>query len=128
MPSIEQLIRKGRRKKVRKSKARALQGNPQMGGVVLQTGIRKPKKPNSAERKVARVRLTNGLEVACFIPGEGHNIQEHSRVLVRGGRTADLPGYRYKIVRGAADLQGVDRETSKSKYGTGQRLKKKRRR
>ena len=118
MPTINQLVRKGRKKKVYKSKSRALQSCPQRQGVCLQVTTRTPKKPNSALRKVARVRLTNGMVVTSYIPGVGHNLQEHSVVLVRGGRVKDLPGVRYTIVRGALDLAGVkDRKKSRSKYG-----------
>ncbi len=119
MPTINQLIKYGRQKKVRKSKAPALQGNPQKRGVCVRVYTVTPKKPNSALRKVARVRLSNGVEVTAFIPGEGHNLQEHSVVLVRGGRVKDLPGVRYKVIRGALDAAGVEgRRQSRSKYGT----------
>lgn len=119
MPTINQLIKYGRQKKVRKSKAPALQGNPQKRGVCVRVYTVTPKKPNSALRKVARVRLSNGIEVTAFIPGEGHNLQEHSVVLVRGGRVKDLPGVRYKVIRGALDAAGVEgRRQSRSKYGT----------
>src|SRR5213083_2095670 len=118
MPTINQLVRKPRRKPRKRQKSRALQGRPQLRGVVLWAGIRNPRKPNSAERTVARVRLSNGFEVTAFIPGEGHNVQEHSVVLVRGGRVRDLPGVRYHIVRGSLDTAGVkDRKQSRSKYG-----------
>ncbi len=118
MPTINQLVRKGREKVVKKSKAPALEGNPQKRGVCVRVYTTTPKKPNSALRKVARVRLSNGYEVTCYIPGIGHNLQEHSIVLVRGGRVKDLPGVRYKIIRGALDAQGVkDRKQSRSKYG-----------
>ena len=118
MPTINQLVRKGRRKVVAKSKAPALQGNPFRRGVCVQVMTRTPKKPNSAIRKVAKVRLTNGTEVISYIPDEGHNLQEHSIVLVRGGRVKDLPGVRYHIVRGKLDCQGVgDRKQARSKYG-----------
>ncbi|NIA12188.1 MAG: 30S ribosomal protein S12 [Nitrospiraceae bacterium] len=118
MPTINQLIRKGRESKSKRSKAPALQGNPQKRGVCVRVFTTTPKKPNSALRKVARVRLSNGMEVTCYIPGIGHNLQEHSVVLVRGGRTKDLPGVRYKIVRGALDTAGVEgRMQSRSKYG-----------
>lgn len=118
MPTISQLIRKGRKKKAEKSKAPALQKNPQRRGVCTRVYTSTPKKPNSALRKIARVRLTNGIEVTAYIPGEGHNLQEHSIVLVRGGRVKDLPGVRYHIVRGTADASGVDgRRKSRSKYG-----------
>ncbi len=119
MPTINQLVRKGREKVKKKSKAPALEGNPQKRGVCVRVYTTTPKKPNSALRKVARVRLSNGYEVTCYIPGIGHNLQEHSIVLVRGGRVKDLPGVRYKIVRGALDTAGVkDRKQSRSKYGT----------
>ncbi len=118
MPTINQLVRKGREKVEKKSKAPALEGNPQKRGVCVRVYTTTPKKPNSALRKVARVRLSNGYEVTCYIPGEGHNLQEHSIVLVRGGRVKDLPGVRYKIIRGALDAAGVkDRKQSRSKYG-----------
>ena len=118
MPTIEQLIRIGRRRLVKKTKSPALRGNPQKRGVCLQVKTQTPKKPNSALRKVARVRLTNSVEVTAYIPGEGHNLQEHSIVLVRGGRVKDLPGVRYHIVRGTLDTAGVqDRKKSRSKYG-----------
>ena len=118
MPTIQQLVRKGRSPKVVKTKAPALKGNPQQRGVCTRVYTTTPKKPNSALRKVARVRLTNGMEVTTYIPGEGHNLQEHSIVLVRGGRVRDLPGVRYHIVRGTLDCAGVeDRKTSRSKYG-----------
>ncbi len=119
MPTINQLVRYGRKKKEKKSKAPALQGNPQKRGVCVRVYTVTPKKPNSALRKVARVRLTNGIEVTAYIPGIGHNLQEHSVVLVRGGRVRDLPGVRYKIIRGALDAAGVqNRRKSRSKYGT----------
>ena len=119
MPTINQLVRKGRKKIVMTSKSRALEGNPQKRGVCTRVYTTTPKKPNSALRKVAKVRLTNGIEVIAYIPGEGHNLQEHSIVLVRGGRVKDLPGVRYTIVRGALDTAGVtDRLQSRSKYGT----------
>lgn len=118
MPTIGQLIRWGRKKKNRKTKSRALQRCPQRRGVCLQVKTQTPKKPNSALRKVARVRLTNGIEVTSYIPGEGHNLQEHSIVLIRGGRVKDLPGVRYHIVRGTLDTIGVqNRRRSRSKYG-----------
>ena len=118
MPTINQLISSGRKSKVSKSKSRALGACPQRRGVCLQVTTRTPKKPNSALRKVARVRLTNGQEVSSYIGGEGHNLQEHSVVLVKGGRVRDLPGVRYHIVRGALDSLGVDkRRQSRSKYG-----------
>jgi len=119
MPTINQLVRKGREKKIKRSKSPALQGNPQKRGVCVRVFTTTPKKPNSALRKVARVRLSNGIEVTAYIPGIGHNLQEHSVVLVRGGRTKDLPGVRYKVIRGALDTAGVDgRMQSRSKYGT----------
>jgi small subunit ribosomal protein S12 len=119
MPTINQLVRHKRTKKVKKSKARALGGCPQRRGVCLQVTTRTPKKPNSALRKIARVRLTNGQEVTAYIGGEGHNLQEHSVVLVKGGRVRDLPGVRYHIVRGALDSLGVEkRKQGRSKYGT----------
>ncbi len=119
MPTISQLIRKGRESKRKKPTTPALQGSPQKRGVCLLVRTLQPKKPNSALRKVARVRLTNGEEVTAYIPGESHNLQEHSVVLVRGGRVKDLPGVRYHIVRGTLDTAGVEgRKTSRSKYGT----------
>lgn len=134
MPTANQLVRKGRKRKVKKSKSPALlrgfnvlknkpvyfkKGTPFKRGVCLQVKTMTPKKPNSALRKVARVRLTSGMEVTAFIPGEGHNLQEHSIVLVRGGRRKDLPGVRYQVVRGVLDAAGVeDRKNSRSKYGT----------
>lgn len=118
MPTISQLIRKGRKKFKKKSKSPALKGCPQRRGVCIQVKTQTPKKPNSALRKVARVRLARGAEVTAYIPGEGHNLQEHSIVLVRGGRVKDLPGVRYHIVRGTLDSAGVaDRKKSRSKYG-----------
>ncbi len=133
MPTINQLVRKGRKSQSKKKKSPALafkkntltgktkrmrKGNPQKRGVCTQVRTTTPKKPNSALRKIARVRLTNGQEVTAYIPGEGHNLQEHSVVLVRGGRVRDLPGVRYQIVRGALDSQGVnDRKSGRSKYG-----------
>jgi small subunit ribosomal protein S12 len=118
VPTINQLVRKGREVVKKKSKAPALQGNPQKRGVCVRVYTTTPKKPNSALRKVARVRLSNGYEVTCYIPGIGHNLQEHSIVLVRGGRVKDLPGVRYKIIRGTLDAAGVkDRKQSRSKYG-----------
>ena len=118
MPTINQLVRKGRKKARRKSKAPALAACPQRRGVCLAVMTRTPKKPNSALRKVARVRLTSGFEVTAYIPGVGHNLQEHSVVLVRGGRVSDLPGVRYHIVRGALDCLGVEgRKQGRSKYG-----------
>ncbi len=118
MPTISQLIRMGRVSKKKKSKSPALKSCPQRRGVCLQVRTMTPKKPNSALRKIARVRLTTGIEVTAYIPGEGHNLQEHSIVLVRGGRVKDLPGVRYHIVRGTLDTQGVNqRRRSRSKYG-----------
>lgn len=118
MPTISQLVRKGRQKTGKKRKTPALEGNPQRRGVCTRVYTTTPKKPNSALRKVARVRLTNGYEVTAYIPGEGHNLQEHSMVLIRGGRVKDLPGVRYHIVRGTLDASGVqDRRQSRSKYG-----------
>jgi len=118
MPTINQLIRKGRGRKVYRSKAPALSDNPQKRGVCLQVKTMTPKKPNSALRKIARVRLSNGQEVTAYIPGEGHNLQEHSIVLVRGGRVPDLPGVRYHVIRGTLDTAGVDdRKQGRSKYG-----------
>lgn len=118
MPTINQLIRKGRKKEKKKSKSRALEGSPQKRGVCTRVYTTTPKKPNSALRKVTRVRLSNGKEVNAYIPGEGHNLQEHSIVLVEGGRVKDLPGVRYHIVRGTLDTAGVeDRKTSRSRYG-----------
>ena len=118
MPTINQLVRKGRNKVKYKSKSPVLDACPQKRGVCLQVKTMTPKKPNSALRKIARVRLSNGKEVTVYIPGEGHNLQEHSVVLVRGGRVKDLPGVRYHIVRGSLDLQGVkDRKQARSKYG-----------
>jgi small subunit ribosomal protein S12 len=119
VPTIQQLVRKGRKSKEEKSDAPALEGSPQRRGVCTRVYTTTPKKPNSALRKVARVRLTNGNEVTAYIPGEGHNLQEHSIVLVRGGRVKDLPGVKYHIVRGALDAAGVqDRRQGRSKYGT----------
>jgi small subunit ribosomal protein S12 len=121
MPTINQLVRFGREEKDKKSKSKALQACPQRRGVCLQVTTRTPKKPNSALRKIARVRLTNGQEVTAYIGGEGHNLQEHSVVLVKGGRVRDLPGVRYHIVRGALDSTGVDkRRQGRSKYGAKQ--------
>ncbi|MBZ4683648.1 MAG: small subunit ribosomal protein [Fusobacteriaceae bacterium] len=118
MPTINQLVRKGRRDLEKKKISPALQENPQKRGVCVRVYTTTPKKPNSALRKVARVRLTNGIEVTAYIPGIGHNLQEHSIVLVRGGRTKDLPGVRYKIIRGALDTAGVaNRKQGRSKYG-----------
>lgn len=119
MPTINQLVKYGREKKKKRSSAPALQGCPQKRGVCTRVYTMTPKKPNSALRKVARVRLTNGVEVTAYIPGIGHNLQEHSIVLVRGGRVKDLPGVRYHIIRGALDCAGVEgRRQSRSKYGT----------
>lgn len=119
MPTINQLVRKGREQARKKSTAPALQGHPQKRGVCLRVMTTSPKKPNSALRKIARVRLTNGVEVTAYIPGIGHNLQEHSVVLVRGGRVKDLPGVRYHIVRGTLDAAGTrDRKQGRSKYGT----------
>jgi len=119
MPTINQLVRKGRKRIVTNSKTRALEGSPQKRGVCTRVYTTTPKKPNSALRKVAKVRLTNGMEVICYIPGEGHNLQEHSIVLILGGRRMVLTGVRYTIVRGALDTAGVaDRTQSRSKYGT----------
>ena len=118
MPTINQLLRKGRVKPVRKTRSPALKGCPQRRGVCLLVRTQTPKKPNSALRKVARVRLTNGEEITAYIPGIGHNLQEHSVVLVRGGRVKDLPGVRYHIVRGTLDTSGTrDRKKGRSKYG-----------
>jgi small subunit ribosomal protein S12 len=118
MPTINQLVRKGREKQVRKTTAPALKGCPQKRGVCVRVYTTTPKKPNSALRKVARVRLTNQIEVTTYIPGEGHNLQEHSVVLIRGGRVKDLPGVRYHIVRGTLDTAGVaNRRQGRSKYG-----------
>jgi small subunit ribosomal protein S12 len=118
MPTINQLVRKGRKKIVKKKKTPALQENPLRRGVCIRVYTTTPKKPNSALRKVARVRLTNGQEVTAYIPGIGHNLQEHSIVLVRGGRVKDLPGVRYKVIRGALDAAGVDdRRSGRSRYG-----------
>ena len=133
MPTINQLVRKGRKKVTQRTKAPALHfsfnalkgrtiqssGSPQKRGVCIQVKTMTPKKPNSALRKIARVRLTNGMEVTAYIPGEGHNLQEHSQVLIRGGRVKDLPGVRYHIVRGTLDTGGVsDRRQGRSRYGT----------
>jgi small subunit ribosomal protein S12 len=118
MPTINQLIRKPRGEKPKRNKVPALTGCPQKRGVCTRVYTTTPKKPNSALRKVARVRLTNGMEIGAYIPGEGHNLQEHSVVLVRGGRVKDLPGFRYKIIRAALDTGGVaDRKQARSKYG-----------
>lgn len=132
LPTIRQLIRHGRQKRKNKTKAPDLQGNPQKRGVVLQARVIKPKKPNSAHRKVARIRLTNGAEVTAYIPGEGHNIQEHSVVLIRGGRAKDLPGVKYHVIRGVLDVHGAigpkerieagqGRNQMRSKYGVKKR-------
>jgi small subunit ribosomal protein S12 len=119
MPTISQLVKKGRNRIKKKRKTPALQENPLKRGVCIRVYTTTPKKPNSALRKVARVRLTNGTEVTAYIPGIGHNLQEHSIVLVRGGRVKDLPGVRYKIVRGTLDTAGVeDRKSSRSRYGS----------
>ncbi len=119
MPTLNQLVRKGRKQVEKKKKTRALQACPQRRGVCVRVYTTTPKKPNSALRKVARVRLTNGYEVTSYIPGEGHNLQEHSVVLIRGGRVKDLPGVRYHIVRGVMDSEGVsERRQGRSKYGT----------
>ena len=118
MPTIQQLVRKGRHSERSEVSTAALKGSPQRRGVCTRVYTTTPKKPNSALRKVARVRLTTGIEVSAYIPGEGHNLQEHSMVLVRGGRVKDLPGVRYKIIRGALDTQGVkDRKQARSRYG-----------
>jgi small subunit ribosomal protein S12 len=119
LPTFSQLVRKGREKTGSKTDSPALQGSPQRRGVCIRVFISTPKKPNSALRKVARVRLTNGIEVTTYIPGVGHNLQEHSIVLIRGGRVKDLPGVRYHVVRGSLDAVGVDgRKNGRSKYGT----------
>ena len=119
MPTVNQLIRKSRKKIVNKSASRALEKSPQKRGVCTRVYTTTPKKPNSALRKVARVKLTNGFEVTSYIPGEGHNLQEHSVVLIRGGRVKDLPGVRYHVLRGILDTEGVkDRKQRRSKYGT----------
>jgi small subunit ribosomal protein S12 len=118
MPTVNQLVRRGRKKQVKKTKAPALGGCPQKRGVCTRVMTFTPKKPNSALRKVARVRLTNGVEVTAYIPGIGHNLQEHSVVIIRGGRVKDLPGVRYHIIRGALDTLGVEnRKKARSKYG-----------
>jgi small subunit ribosomal protein S12 len=118
LPTINQLVRKSRKKVTWKSKAPAMEGSPQKRGVCTRVYTTTPKKPNSALRKVARVRLTNGVEVTAYIPGEGHNLQEHSIVMIRGGRVKDLPGVRYHIIRGTLDTAGVtDRKQGRSKYG-----------
>ncbi len=119
MPTVNQLVRYGRKQQTKKTSAPALQNCPQRRGVCIRVYTTTPKKPNSALRKVARVRLTNGIEVTAYIPGEGHNLQEHSIVLIRGGRVKDLPGVRYHIIRGTLDASGVaDRTKGRSKYGT----------
>jgi small subunit ribosomal protein S12 len=119
VPTINQLVRNGRKRRVQKTSAPALQGCPQRRGVCTQVKTTTPKKPNSALRKICRVRLTNGIEVTAYIPGIGHNLQEHSIVLVRGGRVKDLPGVRYKVIRSALDAAGVEeRSQGRSKYGT----------
>jgi small subunit ribosomal protein S12 len=118
VPTIQQLVRKGRSSNTGKSKTPALKGSPQRRGVCTRVYTTTPKKPNSALRKVARVRLTSGIEVTAYIPGEGHNLQEHSIVLVRGGRVRDLPGVRYKVIRGSLDAAGVrNRKQARSRYG-----------
>jgi small subunit ribosomal protein S12 len=118
VPTVNQLVRKGRTTPTTKTKTPALRGAPQKRGVCTRVYTTTPKKPNSALRKVARVRLTNGVEVGAYIPGEGHNLQEHSVVLVRGGRVRDLPGFRYKVIRGGLDSAGVtERRQARSKYG-----------
>ena len=118
MPTIQQLVRQGRETQKKKNKAPALKGSPQRRGVCTRVFTVTPRKPNSALRKVARVRLTSGVEVTCYIPGEGHNLQEHSIVLVRGGRVRDLPGVRYKVIRGSLDAAGVkNRKQARSRYG-----------
>jgi small subunit ribosomal protein S12 len=119
VPTLNQLVRRGRKRQLSKTASPALKSAPQKRGVCTRVYTSTPKKPNSALRKVARVRLTNGIEVTCYIPGEGHNLQEHSIVLIRGGRVKDLPGVRYHVVRGTLDASGVDgRQQSRSKYGT----------
>ena len=118
MPTVNQLVRKGRKPPVSKNKTPALAGSPQKRGVCTRVYTTTPKKPNSALRKVARVRLTNAMEIGAYIPGEGHNLQEHSIVLVRGGRVKDLPGVRYKVIRGTLDASGVrERNQARSRYG-----------
>jgi len=118
VPTVNQLVRKGRKREVERKSTPALRGNPQKRGVCTRVYTTTPKKPNSAVRKVARVRLTNAVEVTAYIPGEGHNLQEHSIVLIEGGRVKDLPGVRYHIIRGVLDTAGVeDRMTSRSRYG-----------
>ncbi|MCR3922902.1 MAG: 30S ribosomal protein S12 [Firmicutes bacterium] len=124
MPTLNQLVRKGRQQMVKKSTAPALESSPQKRGVCTRVSTTTPKKPNSALRKIARVRLTNGIEVSTYIPGIGHNLQEHSVVLVRGGRVKDLPGVRYHLVRGALDAAGVEnRQQARSKYGAKRKKK-----
>lgn len=119
MPTLNQLVRRGRRRAKKKTDSPALAGSPQQRGVCLRVTVTTPKKPNSALRKVCRVRLTNGMETTAYIPGVGHNLQEHSVVLIRGGRVRDLPGVRYHVIRGTLDTAGVDnRQRSRSKYGT----------
>ena len=119
MTTINQLVRKGRESRIRRATTPALKGSPQKRGVCTRVYTQTPKKPNSALRKVARVRLTNGMEVTTYIPGIGHNLQEHSVVLVRGGRVKDLPGVRYKVIRGSLDASGVaDRKKARSRYGS----------
>ena len=119
MPTINQLVRKGRQRYAEKSKTPALRGNPQKRGVCTRVYTTTPKKPNSALREVCRVRLVNGMEVTAYIPGEGHNLQEHSMVLIRGGRVKDLPGVRYKVIRAALDCASVEeRRQARSRYGT----------
>jgi len=119
VPTLNQLVRQGRRRQLSKTASPALKAAPQKRGVCTRVYTSTPKKPNSALRKVARVRLTNGMEVTCYIPGEGHNLQEHSIVLIRGGRVKDLPGVRYHVIRGTLDASGVEgRQQSRSKYGT----------
>lgn len=119
MPTMNQLVKRSRKNKTQKDKVPAMQHNPQKRGVCVRVYTTTPRKPNSALRKVARVKLTNGFEVIAYIPGEGHNLQEHSVVLIRGGRVKDLPGVRYHIIRGTLDTQGVkDRKQRRSKYGT----------
>ncbi len=118
MPTINQLVRRKRKKQIKKTASPALKGSPQKKGVCVRVYTTTPKKPNSALRKVARVRLTNGMEVTVYIPGEGHNLQEHSTVLIRGGRVKDLPGVRYHVIRGTLDAAGVEgRRKGRSKYG-----------
>jgi len=124
LPTISQLIRKGRQRILSKTNTPALKGSPQKRGVCTRVYTSTPKKPNSALRKVARVRLTNGIEVTAYIPGEGHHLQEHSMVMIRGGRVKDLPGVRYHIIRGTMDTAGVDdRMRARSKYGTKKKKK-----